>query len=88
MSTDQNQVAIHVIGCMVEVLADEDGNIDQKCFEKIFTACIKAVIVGMKVGDQALVLFQQALAPVCTVLSTKLLELSFKQSASDIKKFV
>ena len=27
---------------MVEVLADDNGNINQKCFDKIFTACIKA----------------------------------------------
>ncbi len=54
MSSEQNQLAIEVIGCMVEVLADDNGNIDQKCFDKIFNSCIKAVLVGMKVGDQAL----------------------------------
>mmetsp|Transcript_34654 Transcript_34654/g.72669 ORF Transcript_34654/g.72669 Transcript_34654/m.72669 type:complete len:769 (-) Transcript_34654:316-2622(-) len=64
MSGEQSELAIQVIGCMVEVLADDDGNIDQKCFEKIFIACIKAVIVGMKVGDQALVILQQALGQV------------------------
>ncbi len=66
MSSEQNELAIQVIGCMVEVLADDDGNIDQKCFEKIFVACIKAAIVTMKVGDQALVLLQQALGQVGT----------------------
>jgi hypothetical protein len=64
MSSEQSQLAIQVIGCMVEALADDDGNIDQKCFEKIFTACIKAVIVGMKVGDQALAVLQQGLGQV------------------------
>jgi hypothetical protein len=64
MSSDQNELVIQVIGCMVEVLADDDGNINQKCFDKIFTACIKAVIVAMKVGDQALAAMQQALDQV------------------------
>ncbi len=64
MSSDL--LAIQVIGCMVEVLADNDGNINQKSFEKIFKACIKAVIVGMKVGDQALAVLQQALGQVGT----------------------
>ncbi len=63
MSNEQSH-AIQVIGCMLEVLADDDGNIDQKCFEKIFIACMKAVIVVMKVGDQALVILQQALGQV------------------------
>ena len=64
MSDEENQIAIQVIGCMVEVLADDDGNIDQKCFDKIFTACTKAVLVGMRVGDQALAILQQALGQV------------------------
>ncbi len=62
----QNELAIEVIGCMVEVLADDDGNIDQKCFDKIFNACIKAVVAGLKVGDQALAILQQALGQVST----------------------
>ena len=74
-SSEQSQLAIQVIGCMVEALADDDGNIDQKCFEKIFTACIKAVIVGLKVGDQALAILQQGLGQVGTSRS----KLSFKQ---------
>ncbi len=69
MSSEQNQLAIEVIGCMVEVLADDDGNIDQKCFDKIFNACIKAVLVGMKVGDQALAILQQALGQVSIQLN-------------------
>ncbi len=49
---------------MVKALADDEGKIDLKCFEKVFTACIKAVVVGMKVGDQALLVLQQALGQV------------------------
>jgi uncharacterized protein (DUF2141 family) len=64
MASEQNQLAIQVICCMVEVLADDDGNIDQKCFDNIFNSCINAVIVGMKVGDQALAILQQALGQV------------------------
>ncbi len=64
MSSEQSQLAVQVIGCMVEALADDDGNIDQKCFEKIFTACVKAVLVGLKVGDQALAILQQGLGQV------------------------
>ncbi len=66
MSNEQNEVAIQVIGCMVEVLADNDGNIDQKCFDKIFNACIKAFVAGLKVGDQVLVILQQAVGQVST----------------------
>jgi hypothetical protein len=66
MSSDEKQLAIQVIGCMVEVLADDDGNINQKCFDKIFTACIKAAIVVTNVGDQAFVVLQQALGQVET----------------------
>ena len=55
MFTEQNQLAIQVIGCMVEVLAYVDGNIDKKSFDKIFIGCIKAVIVEVKVDDQAFV---------------------------------
>ncbi len=64
MSDEQNRIAIQVIGCMVEVLTDDDGNINQKSFDKIFTACTKAVLVGMNVGDQALAILQQALGQV------------------------
>jgi hypothetical protein len=74
MSNEQSQLAIQVIGCMVEVLADDDGNIDQKCFDKIFTACIKAVIVAMKVGDQALLILQQTLGQVGKELDSDLFE--------------
>ncbi len=65
---EERELAIQVIGCMVEVLADEEGNIDQKCFEKIFNACIKAVIVAAKVGDQALMGMEQSLQAVVTPL--------------------
>jgi hypothetical protein len=66
MSSDERELAIQVIGCIVEALADEDGNINQSCFEKIFNACIKALIVGAKVGDHALTGMQQALSQVGT----------------------
>jgi hypothetical protein len=68
----QSELAIEVIGCMVEVLADDDGNIDQKCFEKVFTACLKAVVVTMKVGDQALLIMQQVLSQVIKVRDCKI----------------
>jgi hypothetical protein len=70
--SSEKEIAIQVIGCMVEVLADDDGKIDLKCFEKIFTACIKAVIVGLRVGDQALMVLQQMLSEVGTFLSNLL----------------
>jgi hypothetical protein len=63
-SEDSCKLAIQVISCMVEILADDEGRIDQKCFEKICAACIKAVIVGFKVGDQALNLMKQVLSVV------------------------
>jgi hypothetical protein len=69
MSDEKNQLAIEVIGCMVEVLADDDGNIDQKCFDKIFNSCIKAILVGMKVGDLALAALKRALGQVCIQLN-------------------
>ncbi len=68
-SAQSSELAIQVIGCMVEILADDEGRIDLKCFEKICNACIKAVIVGMKVSDQALVLLQQVLREVFSILS-------------------
>ncbi len=62
--TEEREVAIQIIGCMVDALADEKGNIDQRCFEKIFNACIKSVIAGARVGDQALMTMQQATSKV------------------------
>jgi hypothetical protein len=64
MSSDDRELAIQVIGFMVEALANEDGNIDQKCFEKIFNACMKSAIVGAGVGDHAWMVIQQALIQV------------------------
>ncbi len=57
---------VEVISCMVEVLADEDGKIDQKCFEKIFVACLKTLCVAMKVGDLTLAALKQVLCQVDT----------------------
>ena len=53
-----NEIAIELIRCLVEVVADDDGRIDLKCFEKIFNACVKSVLVGARVGDQAVVLLK------------------------------
>jgi hypothetical protein len=53
-----NEIAIEVIGCLVEVVADDDGRIDLKCFEKIVNACVKSVLVGARVGDQAIALLR------------------------------
>jgi hypothetical protein len=41
-----------LIGCLVEIVADDEGRIDLKCFEKIVNACVKSVLVGLRVGDQ------------------------------------
>ena len=59
-----NELAIQVIGCMIEVLADDDGKIDMKGFEKIFNACVKAVLISAKVGDQAAAALKQILSQV------------------------
>jgi hypothetical protein len=48
-------------GNMVESLADENEKINLKCFEKICVACIKATILGLKIGDQALMILQRML---------------------------
>ncbi len=53
-----NEIAIEVIGCLVEIVADDDGRIDLKCFEKIVNACVKSVLVGARVGDQAIALLR------------------------------
>jgi hypothetical protein len=77
MSSDERQLAIQVIGFMVEALADENGNIDQKCFEKVFNACVKSVIISARVGDHALMAMKQALSQVAqktTPLSNTFIE--------------
>ncbi len=48
----ESQVTIELIGCLVEVVADDEGRIDLKCFEKIINACVKSVIIGLRIGDQ------------------------------------
>lgn len=53
-----NETAIEVIACLVEVVADDDGRIDLKCFERIFNACVKSLLVGARVGDQAVALLK------------------------------
>ena len=62
--SEEREIAIQVVGCMVEALSDEEGKIDQRCFEKIFNAFIKTAIVGAKVGDLALNIMQQILSQV------------------------
>jgi hypothetical protein len=53
-----NEIAIKVIGCLIEMLANDEGNIDLKCFEKIFNACVKSLLEGAQVGDQAVALLK------------------------------
>jgi hypothetical protein len=53
-----SDIAIEVIGCLVEVVADDEGRIDLKCFEKIVNACVKSLLVGARVGDQAAALLK------------------------------
>ena len=40
------------------MIADDDGRIDLKCFEKIVNACVKSVLIGARVGDQAVALLK------------------------------
>jgi hypothetical protein len=40
------------------VVADDEGRIDLKCFEKIVNACVKSLLVGARVGDQAVALLK------------------------------
>ena len=49
-------------------LADEEGRIDPKCFEKICNACIKAALVAAKVGDQAVAILKQVLQQVTRLI--------------------
>jgi hypothetical protein len=53
-----NEIGIEVIGCLIEVIADDDGRIDLKCFEKIVNACVKSVLISARVGDQAVALLK------------------------------
>ncbi len=59
-----SELTIQMIGCMVEAFADDDGNIDMKCFEKIFNACVKALLVSFKVGDSAVEALKQVMVQV------------------------
>ena len=65
---EQSQLITEVIGCLIEALADEEGRIDPKCFEKICNACIKAALVAAKVGDQAVAILKQVLQQVARLI--------------------
>ena len=60
---------VQITSCLVEALADEDGRIDLKCFEKICNAFIKAVLVAGKVGDQAVIALKQVFQQVGPIFS-------------------
>ena len=59
-----NDTTMQVIGCLVEALADDDGKIDIKCFEKVCNAGIKAAFVSYKVGDEVIGKLKEALCEV------------------------
>ena len=46
---EQADLSVEVIGCLVEAIADDEDRIDQKCFEKICNAFVKALLITMKV---------------------------------------
>jgi hypothetical protein len=50
---EQIELTNQIIGCLIDALADDEGRIDMKCFEKICNALIKAGFVAGKVGDLA-----------------------------------
>ena len=64
MPSEDSAVAIQLLGCMVDALADETGKIDPQCFEKICNACVRAVLISMKVGDKAAVILKRILQQV------------------------
>jgi hypothetical protein len=66
-----NEIAIEVIGCLIEVVADEDGRINLKCFEKIFNACVKSLLVGARVGDLAVALLKRFAGQVAFLRNPK-----------------
>ena len=65
MSNEENvELKSQVIGCLIEAFADEEGKIDQKGFNKIFNACVKAFLIAKKVPDEAAALVKQILVKV------------------------
>jgi hypothetical protein len=51
--SEQIELTVQLTGSLVEALADDEGRIDMKCFEKICNALIKALFIVGKVGDHA-----------------------------------
>ena len=45
------EIAIELVGCLVDVVADDQGNIALKDFEKIFNACVKSVLIAGQVAE-------------------------------------
>ncbi len=70
-----NEMTMQVIGCLVEALADDDGKIDMKCFEKVCNAGIKAAFESSKIGDQLVGNLREALKEVCCIV-----EISIRQN--------
>jgi hypothetical protein len=65
MSNEENvELKSQVIGCLIEAFADEEGKIDQKGFNKIFNACVKAFLIAKKVPDEAVALVKLILVQV------------------------
>jgi hypothetical protein len=55
---------IQITAALVEALADDEGQIDIKCFEKICNAFIKASFIAGNVGDHAADALKQILQQV------------------------
>ena len=65
MSNEENvELKSQVIGCLIEAFADEEGKIDQKGFNTIFNACVKAFLIAKKVPDEAVALVKLILVQV------------------------
>jgi hypothetical protein len=62
--SDQIELIVQITGCLVEALADDEGRIDMKCFEKICNALIKAGFIAGRVGDLAVNTLKQILQQV------------------------
>ena len=76
---DKAELSIELIGCLVEAIADDENRIDQKCFEKIFNSCVKALLITMKV-DSIIKSSLQAFCNVSDVFLTKFTEELMKRS--------
>jgi hypothetical protein len=58
------EIAIEVVGCLIEIVCDEQGNISPKDFDKIFNACLKSILIAGQVADKAVDAFRALAAQV------------------------